>query len=209
MKTETEHNLVGRRVIWLTFPCYILSLRKVRARSQAGTWRQELRQQPWRDAAYWLALPGLFCLLCNIPQDHLLKGGTTHIGLGPSHISHQSRKCLQTYLQTNSTGHFLNWGSLSLACVFLLSQNSYLLAQSLLSLVCPPYGLKASEDDPHTDTLSSLGPWWNSEVKASWVPILSCKNIIWRWRWSRFVLFKKSSFLLAKRLKSEFYLGGG
>jgi hypothetical protein len=26
---------------------------------RAGTWRQELMQMPWRDAAYWLASPWL------------------------------------------------------------------------------------------------------------------------------------------------------
>lgn len=35
------------------------SLREVRA----GAWRQELMQRPQRNAAYWLAPPGLFSLL--------------------------------------------------------------------------------------------------------------------------------------------------
>jgi hypothetical protein len=30
---------------------------------RAGTWRQELRQRPWRDAAYWIASSGLLNLL--------------------------------------------------------------------------------------------------------------------------------------------------
>jgi hypothetical protein len=44
-----------------------------RKSSRAGIWRQELMQRPWRDAAYWLA---------PRTQDHQLRDGTTHLGLG-------------------------------------------------------------------------------------------------------------------------------
>lgn len=37
--------------------------REIRAGTQEGTWRQELKQRPWRSAAYWLAPPGLPSLL--------------------------------------------------------------------------------------------------------------------------------------------------
>jgi hypothetical protein len=50
---------------------------------RAGTWRQELMQRPWRDAAYWLASPGLLSLLSYRTQDHQPRDGTTHHGLGP------------------------------------------------------------------------------------------------------------------------------
>jgi len=30
---------------------------------KTGTWRQEQKPRPWRGAAYWLALHGLFSLL--------------------------------------------------------------------------------------------------------------------------------------------------
>jgi hypothetical protein len=49
----------------------------------AETWRQELMQRPWRDAAYWIASPGLLILLSYRTQDHQPRDGTTHNG--PSH----------------------------------------------------------------------------------------------------------------------------
>jgi hypothetical protein len=45
---------------------------------QAGAWRQELKQRPWRNIAFWLAPHGLITT-----QDYLLGGGgTAHSGLG-------------------------------------------------------------------------------------------------------------------------------
>jgi hypothetical protein len=46
---------------------------------KAGTWRQELKQRPWRSDAYWLAPPDWFSLLSNPSRD-----STTHSGQGPS-----------------------------------------------------------------------------------------------------------------------------
>jgi hypothetical protein len=45
--------------------------------------RQEMKQRPWRNAAYWLAPHGLFSWMSNSTQGHLPKGGTTHRGLSP------------------------------------------------------------------------------------------------------------------------------
>ena len=38
-------------------------------RNSSGT--QELKQRPWRDAAYWLVRHGLLNLLFKTTQDHL------------------------------------------------------------------------------------------------------------------------------------------
>jgi hypothetical protein len=47
----------GVYFIWLALPYCCSSLEEVRTRNQTvETWRQELMQRPWRDAAYWLAL---------------------------------------------------------------------------------------------------------------------------------------------------------
>jgi hypothetical protein len=52
--------------------------------SRVGTWRQELMQRPWRDAAYWLAPHGFLSLLSYGAQDHQPRNGPTHDGLGLS-----------------------------------------------------------------------------------------------------------------------------
>jgi hypothetical protein len=48
-----------------------------------GTWRQELMQRPWRDAAYWLASLGLLSLLSSKTLNHQLKDGTANNVWGP------------------------------------------------------------------------------------------------------------------------------
>lgn len=45
--------------------------------------KQELRQEQWKKAAYWLALNGLLILLNHTTQDHLPYDGTIHSELGP------------------------------------------------------------------------------------------------------------------------------
>ena len=37
---------------------------------RVGTWRQELMQRPWRNAAYWLTPHRLLSLLSQRTQDH-------------------------------------------------------------------------------------------------------------------------------------------
>ena len=73
--------------------------------SNEGTWSQELKQRPWKDASYWTALSGsclvsfLKCLVsfrkCLVSflksQDHLPCDSTVHHELGgPLYINHQS-----------------------------------------------------------------------------------------------------------------------
>jgi hypothetical protein len=41
-------------------------------------------QKPWKNAAYWLASPGLFSLLSYRTEEYQPSDGTTHNGLGPS-----------------------------------------------------------------------------------------------------------------------------
>jgi hypothetical protein len=53
---------------------YLPSLTEVRAGAQAGAWRQELKQNLWRNAASWFAFCGFLTLLPYKPQDHLFKG---------------------------------------------------------------------------------------------------------------------------------------
>lgn len=48
---------------------------------KAETWRQELKQKPWRNKGYWLAPHGL---LPYTNQDRLATGGTPHSEDPPS-----------------------------------------------------------------------------------------------------------------------------
>jgi hypothetical protein len=59
------------------------SLKEVWAGTEAGAWRQKLMLRPLREAAFCLAPHGLLSLLSYITQNHLLRGGATHNGLGP------------------------------------------------------------------------------------------------------------------------------
>jgi hypothetical protein len=52
----SKRNLeVGEEFIWLTLACQSSSWREVRAGTQIGSWRQELKQRPWRSIAHCLA----------------------------------------------------------------------------------------------------------------------------------------------------------
>jgi hypothetical protein len=50
---------------------------------RSRTWSQERMQRTWRDAAYWLASPGLLSLPSYRIQDYQPRNGITHNGLDP------------------------------------------------------------------------------------------------------------------------------
>ena len=70
---------------------------------KAGTWRQELKQRPWRGAAYWLALHGLLSLLSYKTHVYLPRGDTAQSGLGPSTSIIKEEYALQTCLPTGQS----------------------------------------------------------------------------------------------------------
>jgi hypothetical protein len=49
---KTKKNLEGKGLMWLTLPGDLPPLREDRPETQAGTWRQELKQRLWRNPAY-------------------------------------------------------------------------------------------------------------------------------------------------------------
>jgi hypothetical protein len=51
--------------------------------NRAGTWRQELMQKPWRDAAFLLLMPCSAGFLIEPRTTRPGKEGTTHNELGP------------------------------------------------------------------------------------------------------------------------------
>ena len=64
INTKTKTNLEQRGVIWLTRPHHSSG-------TQAGTWRQELKQRPWGNAAYWFVLYSLLNLFSFSMRSHL------------------------------------------------------------------------------------------------------------------------------------------
>jgi hypothetical protein len=70
--------------MWLTLPRPSPSPKEVRNSERAGTWRQELMQKPWRDAAYWLVCASLLVQLLSYRTQDPAQNSTTHNGLGPS-----------------------------------------------------------------------------------------------------------------------------
>ena len=75
--------------------------------NKVGTWRQELVQRTQKDAAYWLAPPGLFYLHFYRTQDHLPRDNPTHIGPIQTLINKMPYKPAYSLI---SLRHFLNGG---------------------------------------------------------------------------------------------------
>lgn len=71
-------------------------------KAKAGPWTQELKQKPWKEAAYWLVPCSLFSLLSDSTLDDQLRGCTALRGLGfPTSIIIQentSHSCPQASL---------------------------------------------------------------------------------------------------------------
>jgi hypothetical protein len=67
----------------LSLPCSSLKEGQDRNSNGAGSWRQELKQRPWWDAASWLVPLGLLSLFFffNRIQGHQPRGDPTHNGL--------------------------------------------------------------------------------------------------------------------------------
>jgi hypothetical protein len=85
MKHHDQNNLERKGFSWLTFPHHCSSSKEVGTgiSNRVGIWRQELMQSLGRDAADWLAPPGLLSLLSYRTQDHQPREGATHNELSP------------------------------------------------------------------------------------------------------------------------------
>ena len=66
---------------------YSPSLRDVRVGTKSRNLEQELKQRPWKGAAYWLAPHGLLISLSYITEDHQPGGGPIQRGWVRSHQS--------------------------------------------------------------------------------------------------------------------------
>ena len=52
----------GEEIVYLAYTStalFIMEGRQDRNSHRAGTWRQDLMQKPWKNAAYWFAQPAL------------------------------------------------------------------------------------------------------------------------------------------------------
>lgn len=67
------------------------SWRDIREELNAGTWRREVKQRPWRSATHCLVLHCFVTCFCYITQDLLQRDGVPTV-CRPPHINHLSRK---------------------------------------------------------------------------------------------------------------------
>lgn len=111
MIKHSDQKEVGEEWVCFTYTStYTPSLKEVRGRTQnrAEIWKQELKPEPCRSVSYWLAQQDLLSLLLYIPQDHQIKDGTTHNGLGSPHqVLVKKMPDRRIFWR-----HFLNWRSL-------------------------------------------------------------------------------------------------
>ena len=89
---------------------------------KAGTWRQEPMQRSWRDAASWLASPGLLSLLSYRTQDYQPRDSTTHKGASP--LDHKLRKCLTAGFHGGISSREAPFSVITPACVKLTQKTS-------------------------------------------------------------------------------------
>lgn len=66
----------------------------------AGTWKQELRQKPWKKLVYWFAFQGLLSLLSYTTQDQCPSVGYIHSDLGTPSSRINEENTWQTRLCT-------------------------------------------------------------------------------------------------------------
>ena len=92
----------------LFYPTVLRSFHLRGQKLRARSWRQELKQKPWRGATYWLALYGLLSLLSYSTENYQPRGGT-------SYKNHQSSviKLTTGLLRPASRGIFSTEVSLS------------------------------------------------------------------------------------------------
>lgn len=119
MKHGNQEQLADERVYFILQHSDILHQQeKSEQKLQVGTWRKELKQEPWRDSAYFSVPIGLLGLLSYLIQDHLpWVGGVADNGLGLPTI--KKMHCRLAYRQPD-VGVFLKRGSssqLTVACV--------------------------------------------------------------------------------------------
>jgi hypothetical protein len=82
---------VGEERVYSAYTSTLLFITKEsqdRSSHRVEILRQEWMQKPWRNAAYWLASPGMLSLLSYRTQDYQPRDGVTHNELGPSRILH-------------------------------------------------------------------------------------------------------------------------
>lgn len=108
-KALSKSNL-GRCLFYLRFSCHSLSLSDISVETQAGIWRQSLKQRPWRNTVYWLAPLWLAQTSFIYYPGPPTQGWHLPQWAGSSPINHSSRRC-PTDLPTGQWSSFLIWGS--------------------------------------------------------------------------------------------------
>lgn len=105
MKNHEERNL-ERKSLFVYLKRYITvhnQMKSGQGLNRVGTWRQELRQMPWRNEGYWRVSQSLLSIIFIEPR--ITIDSTTYNGMDLP-IIHQLRKCLTAgfYICILSTG---------------------------------------------------------------------------------------------------------
>lgn len=130
--------------------------------AKAGTCRQELKQRPQRNVAYWFSLCSLFNLLSYMTEDHLPRGGITHCGLGPPLL--MKKKLYRLGYRQSDGGIVSMWFSshITIACAKLTKQS------------------RQQEVNQHGQDKSHLG------TSEPCYPLLATKRRTFSWFWATY-----------------------
>ena len=109
-----DPSISSRRKVftWLTLPVPLHS-KSLQELKQAGSWRQELWQRPWRPAAWWIASCGLLSFFSPTSYNQLPRDDSAHMAWVLPHQSPVKKMSHRLAYRPVLWKHFSYSGSLS------------------------------------------------------------------------------------------------
>lgn len=147
INTMNKSKFKKKGFIWLALLHHSPSGREVEARFQAGTWRQEPEQRPWKNSADWLArFVFLYQTWTTCPGND-----SAHSGLCRPIAKHYPRKCPIDLSTGSSDRHIFSQSPELWENTFLSCKSSHLwhtAAATLTSQWNPPFFYTVSQGIP-------------------------------------------------------------